>query len=83
MEEAIKRDLNIDKMCRSCLMETDEDMNEIFTQQESPDTLSLQQILMQLTANIQVIAAQFLTHLNFLNSIYVIFSDRDRRWNAR
>lgn len=50
----MKRDLNIDKMCRSCLMESDEEMNEIFTQQDSPETLNLQQILMQLTANIQV-----------------------------
>lgn len=54
MDEAIKRDLNIDKMCRSCLLEADEEMSEIFTQQDSPETLSLQQILMQLTANIQV-----------------------------
>lgn len=67
MEEAIKRDLNIDKMCRSCLMETDEEMNEIFTQQESPDTLSLQQILMQLTANIQVTLAHSKTSCDAIN----------------
>lgn len=67
MEEAIKRDLNIDKMCRSCLMETDEEMNEIFTQQESPDTLSLQQILMQLTANIQVTLALTKTSCDAIN----------------
>lgn len=60
MEEAIKRDLNIDKMCRSCLMESDEEMNEIFLQLDSPETLSLQQILMQLTANIQVILINIL-----------------------
>lgn len=55
MEEPIKSNLNINKMCRSCLMETDEEMSEIFGQQDSQESLSLHQILLQLTANIQVI----------------------------
>lgn len=60
MEEAIRPDFNIEKMCRSCLMESEEEMIEIFTQQNSPETLNLQQILMQLTANIQVISTHIL-----------------------
>lgn len=54
MEEQIKRDFNITKMCRSCLMETEDEMSDLF-QQDSPESLNLQQILLQLTANIQVI----------------------------
>lgn len=54
MEEPIKRNLNVNKMCRSCLMETEEEMSEIFGQQDSQESLSLHQILLQLTANIQV-----------------------------
>lgn len=55
MEEQIKRDFNISKMCRSCLTETGDEMSEIFGQQNTPETLNLQQILSQLTTNIQVI----------------------------
>ena len=55
MEEQIKRDFNINRMCRSCLTEAGDDMSEIFGHQDSPDTLNLHQILMQLTTNVQVI----------------------------
>jgi hypothetical protein len=54
MEEQIKSDFNIHKMCRSCLMETDEELNEIFGQQDAPEAINLSQLLLQLTANIQV-----------------------------
>jgi hypothetical protein len=57
MEEHMKRDFNIQRMCRSCLTEAGDDMSEIFGHQDSPDTLNLHQILMQLTTNIQVIYA--------------------------
>lgn len=57
MEEIsdIKRDFNIGKMCRTCLLETEDEMHEIFanSQQES-DALALNQVLLQLTANVQV-----------------------------
>ncbi|KAL7010768.1 hypothetical protein ACKWTF_016866 [Chironomus riparius] len=53
MEEHIKRDFNINRMCRSCLTEAGDDMSEIFGHQDSPDTLNLHQILMQLTTNVQ------------------------------
>ena len=57
MEELsdIKRDFNIDKMCRTCLQETEDEMHEIFgsIQQES-DAMNLNQVLLQLTGNIQV-----------------------------
>lgn len=57
MEEIsdIKRDFNISKMCRTCLLETEDEMHEIFgiSQQES-DALTLNQVLLQLTGNIQV-----------------------------
>lgn len=54
MEEPIKSNLNISKMCRSCLLESEEEMSEIFVQQDSPESLTLQQILLNLTPNIQV-----------------------------
>lgn len=56
MEEIsdIKRDFNISKMCRTCLMETEDDMHEIFTNPPEPDALSLNQVLQQVSANIQV-----------------------------
>lgn len=54
MEEEIKKDFNINKMCRSCLSEPGDEMSEIFGQQDSPETLNLQQILQQITTNIQV-----------------------------
>ena len=55
MEEQTKRDFNINRMCRSCLTEAGDDMSEIFGHQDTPDTLNLHQILMQLTTNVQVI----------------------------
>lgn len=58
MEEVsdIKRDFNINKMCRTCLLETEDEMHEIFgnSLQES-DALNLNQVLLQLTPNVQVI----------------------------
>lgn len=57
MEEIsdIKRDFNIDKMCRTCLQETEDEMHEIFGSiQQEPDALSLNQVLLNLTGNIQV-----------------------------
>lgn len=60
MEEIsdIKRDFNISKMCRTCLQETEDEMHEIFASflQES-DALTLNQVLLQLTGNIQVIGS--------------------------
>lgn len=57
MEEIsdIKRDFNINKMCRTCLLETDDEMHEIFGNSQ-PDalTLNLNQVLLQVSANIQV-----------------------------
>lgn len=51
----IKRDFNISKMCRTCLQETEDEMHEIFggLQQET-EALTLKQVLLQLTGNIQV-----------------------------
>lgn len=63
MEEPIKNNLTINKMCRSCLMETDEEMSEIFGQQDSIE-LSLHQILLQLTANIQVSCLSTISNRN-------------------
>jgi hypothetical protein len=60
MDEQIKRDFNINKMCRSCLIETDEEMSEIFGDQNSPESINLHQILMQLAANVQVNGTYFL-----------------------
>lgn len=57
MEEIsdIKRDFNIGKMCRSCLMETEDEMHEIFgSVEQEPDALLLFQVLLQVSANIQV-----------------------------
>lgn len=57
MEEIsdIKRDFNIGKMCRTCLQETEDEMHEIFgSLQQEPDALTLNQVLLQLTGNIQV-----------------------------
>lgn len=59
MEEIsdMKRDFNIDKMCRTCLQETEDEMHEIFgsiQQEQSGDALTLNQVLLQLTGNIQV-----------------------------
>ena len=57
MEEIsdIKRDFNIGKMCRTCLLETEDEMHEIFgNSQQEPDALALNQVLLQLTGNVQV-----------------------------
>lgn len=57
MEEIsdIKRDFNISKMCRTCLLETEDEMQEIFGNlQQEPDALSLNQVLLHITSNVQV-----------------------------
>lgn len=56
MEEIsdIKRDFNIDKMCRTCLQETDDEMHEIFGGVQQENALTLNQVLLNLTGNIQV-----------------------------
>lgn len=57
MEEIsdIKRDFNISKMCRTCLLETEDEMHEIFaTSQQEPDAITLNEILQQLSGNVQV-----------------------------
>lgn len=58
MEEIsdIKRDFNINKMCRTCLLETEDEMHEIFGNSlQEADALALNQVLLQLTGNVQVI----------------------------
>lgn len=51
----IKRDFNISKMCRTCLLETEDEMQAIFGNfQQEPDVLSLNQVLLHITANVQV-----------------------------
>ena len=57
MEEIsdIKRDFNISKMCRTCLLEAEDEMQEIFiNSQQEAEALSLSQILQQLSGNVQV-----------------------------
>lgn len=57
MEEIsdIKRDFNINKMCRTCLLETEDEMHEIFgSSLQEPDAMALNQVLLQLTGNVQV-----------------------------
>lgn len=57
MEEIadIKSDFNIGKMCRTCLLETEDEMHEIFgNSQQEADALALSQVLLQLTGNVQV-----------------------------
>lgn len=57
MEEIsdVKRDFNIGRMCRTCLLETEDEMHEIFLNlQQEADALTLNQILLQLSGNVQV-----------------------------
>lgn len=57
MEEIsdVKRDFTTAKMCRTCLVETDDEMHEIFLGlEQEPDALTINQILLQLSVNVQV-----------------------------
>lgn len=57
MEEIsdIKRDFNISKMCRTCLLETEDEMHELFlNSQQEQDALTLNQVLSQIAGSIQV-----------------------------
>lgn len=58
MEEIsdIKRDFNISRMCRSCLIETDEEMIEIFSNSDESNSLNLSQVLKLISTNVQVSA---------------------------
>lgn len=49
----IKRDFNTSKMCRSCLLETEDEMNEIFGFCRGQEEISINQILINL-ASVQV-----------------------------
>jgi hypothetical protein len=60
MEELsdIKRDFNIGKMCRTCLMETEDEMHEIFGNSHlEADALALNQLLLQLSTNVQQVSS--------------------------
>lgn len=48
---------NIKRMCRTCLKDSGEDMNEIFVpnSQRGASAMTLYQILQQLSGNVQVI----------------------------
>lgn len=48
----IKQDFNVSKMCRTCLIETDDEMQEIFGETPDTEVLSILQVL--LSANILV-----------------------------
>lgn len=58
MEEIsdVKRDFTTSKMCRTCLVEaTEDEMHEIFPGlDQEPDALTINQILLQLSVNVQV-----------------------------
>jgi hypothetical protein len=64
MEESsdIKRDFIISKMCRTCLLETDEEMHDIFGAQQISEQLTLNQILLQVSGNVQVNSIKYLTY---------------------
>lgn len=58
----IKMKFNLQRMCRSCLKESEEDeMSEIFDNISGTENLKLQQILLSLTSSIQVISDTYCT----------------------
>lgn len=61
MEEMsdVKRGFTTAKMCRTCLVETEDEMQEIFLgSDQEPDALTINQILLQLSVNVQVFIDQ-------------------------
>lgn len=83
-----KRDFNIGKMCRTCLLETEDEMHEIFGNSQESDSLSINQVLLQLTGNVQVnscVYYQFNNRIileNVWRQLYNLPADFTERWTS-
>lgn len=83
-----KRDFNISKMCRTCLLETEDEMHEIFGNSQETDSLSINQVLLQLTGNVQVnscVYYQFNKRIileNIWRQLYNLPADFTERWTS-